>query len=147
MKKIYFYFLLSLVGLFALSSCGDDKEYLSLPVFELGISSDNIKVGDNVVVTLTNKNNPGNLRYNSYSWSCTPEVDGLQSSTPNTNNSFTPLSRGKHTIKVSIDITNFADGKTSDTGKTVIVGETTNTYNSVSTLKTKMTVSRTIIVK
>lgn len=147
MKKIFFYFLLSLVSLFTLSSCGDDKEYLTLPIFELGFSSDDVRVGDNVVVTLTNKNNPNNLRYNSYSWSCTPEVDGLQSGTPNTNNSFTPLSRGKHEIKVTIDITNFADGKTSDTGKTIKVGETTNTYNSVSTLKTQMTVSRTILVK
>ncbi|MGN1213962.1 MAG: hypothetical protein ACI4TR_03610, partial [Bacteroidaceae bacterium] len=101
MKKIFFYFLLSLVSLFTLSSCSDDKEYLTLPVFELGFSSDDIRVGDNVVVTLTNKNNPNNLKIDSYTWSYSPEVDVLLSG--NTNNSFTPLSRGKHEIKVTIN--------------------------------------------
>ena len=44
-------------------SCSEDKRYVSLPVFEIGLSnSEDLHVGDNVILTLTNKNTPKNLR-------------------------------------------------------------------------------------
>lgn len=146
MKKQILVLSLAIIGMLTLWSCSDDKKSLVLPVFELGLSSDNIHVGDKVNVSLTNKNNPTNLRYNSYAWSCDPDVDGLQA-TSNTNNYFVPLGKGKHTISVKIDITNYVDGNSADSGKEINSGETKNTYNSVSTLKTFMTVSRSFIVK
>ena len=128
-------------------SCSEDTRYVSLPVFEIGLSnSEDIHVGDNVILTLTNKNTPENLRYDSYVWSCSPEVDGLASATPNSNNSFVPKQRGRHKISVKVEVTTFADGNAADNGKRITVGETTNTYN-VSTLKMFVTVERTVTVK
>ncbi len=147
MKRILMSLASLCVCLLLLVSCSEDREHVTLPIFEMGVSSDDVRVGDNVIVSLNNVNHPNNLRYNSYVWSCSPSVDGLTSSTPNKNNSFVPTVRGKHVLTVRIDITNYADGNPSDTGKTIQRGETVNTYTSVSTLKTIMTVSRTIIVR
>lgn len=148
MKSILNATLACIISIMCLSSCSDDKTYASLPVYEIGLSQGDgdIHVGDNVILTLTNTNNPSTYRYNSYRWECTPEVDGLQSATPNTNNSFKPLTKGKHTITVKIDASNNADGNASNNGKVIKRGETTNTY-TVSTLKTYITVERSIIVR
>ena len=149
--KSYITLICCTVLVFLLSlSCSSDKDYLSLPVFEIGLSNvssdEDIHVGDNVILSLNNMNKPQNIRYDSYKWSCSPDVDGLQSATPNLNNSFKPRYKGKHDITITIEATNFVDGKLSDNGKTVTVGETTNSYK-VSVLKTTITVKRTIFVK
>ncbi len=146
MKSLSKYVFASAIVLL-LSSCSEDKQYTSLPVFEIGVSNaDELSVGNKVILTLTNKNNPKNIRYNSYIWACSPEVDGLESATPNSNNFFVPLTKGKHKITVQIDASTFADGDIANDGKTITAGETTNTYK-VSVLKTYITVERSFVVR
>ena len=150
MKAYITFVFSSIIALFFFSSCSEDKDYLSLPMFEIGLSNissdEEIHVGDNVILSLNNKNKPQNIRYDSYKWSCNYDVEGMQSTTPNLNNSFKPLHKGNHEIIVTIEATNFVDGKLSDNGKTITVGETQNTYK-VSVLKTTITVKRSILVK
>lgn len=147
MKKFLSFVGLALAVLVLLPSCSDDdKKYLTLPIFEIGLSSADVYVGDNVHISLVNKNNPINLRYNSYIWSCDPEVNNLLPTTSNGNNSFVPQVAGNHQLTVKIDITNYADGRAADDGKKFVSGETENSYK-VSTLKTTMFVTRTIKVK
>ncbi len=147
MKYLSKYVFIGVLVMLLLPSCSDDKEYASLPIFEIGVSnSDDLKVGERVILSLTNTNTPKNIFYKSYVWSCSPEVDGLESATPNSNNTFVPLTKGRHKVTVQIETTTYADGDLGNNGKTITVGETTNTY-AVSVLKTYIKVERTFVVK
>lgn len=135
----------------ALTSCSEDSAKLVLPVYEISVPQE-MHAGERVKVDLVNKNNPNNQRYNNYAWSA--EDDALVWESANTaggtgrtmTNYFNASAPGKYTLKVVVDMSNFADGNAADTGKTVKSGETTTTYTSVSTLKTTVTVTRTIVV-
>ncbi len=140
MKKSIFTLFVALVAVTTITSCDDDdKSYLTLPVYEMSFSSSDIHVGDEVTVSLNVRNSPKGASISSYTWSCSPEVDGLTTNA-STNNSFTALQSGTHEMTVAVSVKNYADGKSSDSGKTVTSGNTENLY-TVSTLYSTVTVT------
>lgn len=147
-----FVYLLVCLCAFVFSSCEDDKQELTLPVFEVSVPQE-IHTGESIKVDLVNKNNPNTVKYNDFNWSSDPDdLEWEHKKTAGGNgqvvtNYFKASAPGKYTVKVVVNLTNYVDGNGANSGKKVQSGETTNTYTTVSTLYTTMAVTRTIEVK